>query len=245
MNTCTFLLPIRSRTLTNRQHPSLYNDIFRHLLSGISQDQVRQSACSPYLPSIDILFQINSMRLPYVSDPPPTNTPDEARILSSVQARRAPNPLLPLDLALLHSFPVAEGWNSFIGAIRTRTSLSDIVRELAICRVAVLNGALFEWEQHAPLLQQGGLSKEALQIVGNRQTDFCDVESRERFSRDQRAVLRYTDAMTMTVTVSDEVFRELKECFNDQEVVEITATVAAYNCVSRFLVALDVGETNK
>jgi hypothetical protein len=30
----------------------------------------------------------------------------------------------------------------------------------------------------------------------------------------------------------------------DREVVELTATVAAYNCVSRFLVALDVGECN-
>ncbi|CAI7655505.1 unnamed protein product [Penicillium manginii] len=91
-------------------------------------------------------YNPNTMRLPYVPDPPPTSTPEEARILSSVQARRAPNPLLPLDLALLHSFPVADGWNSFIGAIRTRTTLSTVIRELAICRVAVINGALFEWE---------------------------------------------------------------------------------------------------
>ena len=32
--------------------------------------------------------------------------------------------------------------------------------------------------------------------------------------------------------------------FGERGVVEITATVAAYNCVSRFLVALDVGERN-
>ncbi|KAJ5656801.1 hypothetical protein N7507_008751 [Penicillium longicatenatum] len=184
------------------------------------------------------------MRLPYVPDPPPTTTDDEARILASVQARRAPNPLLPLDLALLHSFPVTEGWNSFIGAIRTRTSLSTVVRELAICRVAVVNGALFEWEQHAPLLQQGGLSQEALKLVGDAQADFSDEGSLSLLSEEQRAVLRYTDAMTKTVTVSDGVFGELKRKFNDQEVVEITATVAAYNCVSRFLVALDVGEKN-
>jgi alkylhydroperoxidase family enzyme len=50
--------------------------------------------------------------------------------------------------------------------------------------------------------------------------------------------------MTRTVTVPEEVFRELRACFDEREVVEITATVAAYNCVSRFLVALDVGEKN-
>lgn len=58
------------------------------------------------------------------------------------------------------------------------------------------------------------------------------------------AVLSYTDAMTLDVQVSDDVFSGLKETFDEKEVVEITATIAAYNCVSRFLVALDVGERN-
>ena len=184
------------------------------------------------------------MRLPYVADPPATSTPDEARILASVQARRAPNPLLPLDLALLHSYPVTEGWNSFIGAIRTRTTLTTVVRELAICRVAVVNGALFEWEQHAPLLTEGGLSADALKFIGDAEADFSNEAASSVLSADQRAVLKYTDAMTKTVTVPDEVFAELKGCFDEREVVEITATIAAYNCVSRFLVALDVGEKN-
>jgi len=50
--------------------------------------------------------------------------------------------------------------------------------------------------------------------------------------------------MTLDVRVPDKVFAALKDLFSDKEVVEITATVAAYNCVSRFLVALDVGERN-
>jgi len=56
--------------------------------------------------------------------------------------------------------------------------------------------------------------------------------------------LSYTDAMTLSVSVPDEVFAKLKANFSEKEVVEITATIAAYNCVSRFLVALDVGERN-
>lgn len=58
------------------------------------------------------------------------------------------------------------------------------------------------------------------------------------------AVLAYTDAMTLDVQVSDVVFAKLKASFSEKEVVEVTATIAAYNCVSRFLVALDVGERN-
>ena len=58
------------------------------------------------------------------------------------------------------------------------------------------------------------------------------------------AVLAYTDAMTLDVAVPETVFARLRAAFGDREVVEITAAVAAYNCVSRFLVALDVGERN-
>lgn len=60
----------------------------------------------------------------------------------------------------------------------------------------------------------------------------------------QWAVIAYTDAMTSDIKVPDAVFTELKKWFNEREIVEVTATVAAYNCVSRFLVALDVGEMN-
>jgi hypothetical protein len=39
-------------------------------------------------------------------------------------------------------------------------------------------------------------------------------------------VLKYTDAMTKTVTVPDEVFAELKGCFDEREVVEIVAVIS-------------------
>lgn len=73
-----------------------------------------------------------------------------------------------------------------------------------------------------------------------------DGTGKEEWGLDERqvAVVRYTDAMTVGCRVPDEVFAEVKRLFGEREVVEITATVAAYNCVSRFLVALDVGEMN-
>ncbi|OJJ47692.1 hypothetical protein ASPZODRAFT_131247 [Penicilliopsis zonata CBS 506.65] len=179
------------------------------------------------------------MRLPYVPDPPATNTAAEAETLARVQARRGATGLIPLDLALLHSFPVADGWNSFIGAIRTRTSLPAEIRELIICRVAVLNGAWFEWGQHAPLLQESGFDEAALSAVRDLETGSDSV-----LTPAQQAVVAYTDAMTKTVTVPNPVFQRVQEYFSDRETVDITATVAAYNCVSRFLVALDVGEHN-
>ena len=67
----------------------------------------------------------------------------------------------------------------------------------------------------------------------------------EGLSEVQWAVVDYTDAMTKDVQVADAIFAKMKRWFGEQEIVEITATIAAYNCVSRFLVALDIGEMNQ
>jgi len=57
-------------------------------------------------------------------------------------------------------------------------------------------------------------------------------------------VLEYTDAITLDVHVPDELMTRMKASFNEKEIVEITTTIGCYNCVSRFLVALDVAESN-
>ncbi|KAH8911013.1 carboxymuconolactone decarboxylase [Coniochaeta sp. PMI_546] len=184
------------------------------------------------------------MRLPYIPDPPPTSSEEEERIVAAVRARRAPRPLQALDLTLLHSPPVADGWNSFLGAIRTRTSLAQDIRELAISRVAVVNRAWYEWAHHAPLAVQGGIEEGLMDKVKVPEALRLGEGEGEGFTERQWATLVYADEMTRNVEVRDETFAVLKGLFTDQEVVEITATVAAYNCVSRFLVALDVGEKN-
>ncbi|KAL2215111.1 putative 4-carboxymuconolactone decarboxylase [Thermoascus aurantiacus ATCC 26904] len=188
------------------------------------------------------------MRLPYApSSPPPDAAPGTDEIYARIAARRAPRPLIPLDLALLHSPPVADGWNSLLGAIRSKTTLSQDLLELAVCRVAVLNGAVYEWNAHAPLALKAGVKPEVLRVVRELPVGFSTSDQGAGCLSDvQAAVLAYTDQMTKNVNVDEEVFNRLKSVagLNDREVVELTAAVAAYNCVSRFLVALDVGENN-
>ncbi|RYN58836.1 hypothetical protein AA0114_g1889 [Alternaria tenuissima] len=183
------------------------------------------------------------MRLPYVPDPPNFTSEEDKTVEQRVRQRRGEKGLIALDRTLLHAPPVADGWNSFLGSIRTKTSLPTAIRETAICRVAVLNKAWYEWESHSPILESAtDVTKDQVRAV---------LESAAREPLDDilgprlSAVLAYTDAMTLDVRVPDAVFGKLKEAgFSDKEIVEITATIAAYNCVSRFLVALDVGERN-
>ena len=182
------------------------------------------------------------MRLPYIPNDPQMETEEDAAIVQRVKDRRG-GKLIALDKTLLHAPAVANGWNSFLGAIRTQTSLPGSVRELAICRVAVLNKAWYEWDQHRPILEQTGvLSAEAVESLKERATSGGKDVRAGIFDEKHLAVLEYTDAMTLGCIVPEPVFAQLKRFFSEKEVVEITSTIAAYNCVSRFLVALDVGE---
>lgn len=103
-----------------------------------------------------------------ITSTPSSTAPTDSAVYAQLTARRAPSPLQPLDLTLLHSPAVASGWSSFLNAIRTQTSLPASIRELCICRVAVLNGADYEWEHHVPLLRDAGLSEAAITEVQSR-----------------------------------------------------------------------------
>ncbi len=172
-------------------------------------------------------------RIPYV----PADLQEPKAIVDAVRARRGGR-LLNLDRLLLHSPPLAAGWNAYLGAVRTETALSPRLREIAMCVVAVINGAEYEFVHHAPLLVKAGGTQaqvDALRDVAAARRD------RERFDDAERAVIALTDEMTRQVRVSDETFEAVRSALRDERLlVEIVAVVAAYNMVSRFLVAFDV-----
>src|SRR5690606_5527306 len=71
---------------------------------------------------------------------------------------------------LLNSTPIAEGWLNYLTAIRQKSGLSPKIRELLIMRVAVLNEADYEFEQHLPIAIKEGCTQE--QVNGLRVNDF-------------------------------------------------------------------------
>ncbi|MHC3475189.1 carboxymuconolactone decarboxylase family protein [Streptomyces sp. 7R007] len=155
-------------------------------------------------------------------------------IADRIRARRG-GTLRPLDRVLLHSPAVADGWNSLLGAVRRRMTLPADVRELVVLRIAVRNRAPYEWAAHEPEARAAGLTDRHLAALrADDVTDHPDLDER------QRRVLAYTDVMTRDVHVPAAVFDALRDHFTPAELVELTVTVAAYNMVSRFLVALDV-----
>ncbi|MEU6374962.1 carboxymuconolactone decarboxylase family protein [Streptomyces sp. NPDC046909] len=158
------------------------------------------------------------------------DTDGSGDIAQRIRDRRG-GTLHPLDRMLLHSPQLADGWNSLLGAVRGRMELPADIREMTVLRIAVLNRAEYEWTAHEGEARRAGLTD----------ADLVELRREEpEFDERRRRVIAYTDAMTRDIQVKDELFDALRGDFTDAQLVELTATVAAYNMVSRFLVALDV-----
>ena len=68
-----------------------------------------------------------------------------------------------------------------------------------------------------------------------------DYETSPLYTEAERAALRYADAMTVTGRdVSDELFADLREFYDDDQIVELTETVAWENASSKFNRALRI-----
>ena len=168
-------------------------------------------------------------RVPLIDE---STRPELAQLIATIKSERG-GKLLHLYQALLNSPPVAEGWLKLFTAIRQKTELGGRYRELAILRVALLNGADYEYRAHLPFALQEGLSQEQIDAIPGWQLS-------ERFDQRERTVLAYTDAMTRGIRVPDAVFAEVRRHFDERETVELTATIGGYNLVSRFLVAMQL-----
>ena len=175
------------------------------------------------------------MRIP---DWTPESKPQPEELVRAILERRGGS-LLNLDKALLWSEPLARGWNAYLKNVRTGLGASRQLRELGICTVALLTGASYEYHHHAPdYLAAGGAqaSLDALQAYVKAGASGVPAG----LEGDEALVARYAAQMTRDVVVDDALFAQMKARFETSELVEITAAIATYNMVARFLVALGV-----
>ena len=168
-------------------------------------------------------------RVPYIDD---TTNPELAELCERIRAQRGGR-VYNLYKALLNSPEIADGWLHLFTAIRQRAELPGDYRELVIMSVAILNGADYEFVQHIPFALKAGLTQPQLDALANwRESPLFDAK--------QRAVLEYVECMTRHVHVPDEVFAPVAAHFGPRQLVELTATIAGYNLVSRFLEAVEI-----
>ncbi len=171
------------------------------------------------------------MRIPLII---PGTKPELAAQEAQIMAERGR--ISELYGVLLNSPPIAHGWEQMLSAVRNRNSIPAGLRELVILRVAVLNRAPYEFDAHVPHALAAGVSAEAVEASRG-----VPLAADAPFTEAQRVALRLADAMTRDIDVPDALYAEVRQHFDVQGQLDLVATVAAYNMVSRFLVALQIG----
>jgi len=170
--------------------------------------------------------------IPYVS----AQLAEPVELVAAIRQRRGGS-LLNLDRMLLHSPPLARGWNAFLGEVRTGLALAAQPLELVVSYVAVLNGAPYEYAHHAPLYLAAG----GRQPVLDAMREGASAVAVDGLDTAERALLQLTLEMTRDIVVAPATRDAARTAIGgDRELVEVIGVIAAYNMVSRFLIATGV-----
>lgn len=166
----------------------------------------------------------------------PLDLQEPADLVDSIRKRRG-GQLINLDRMLLHSIPFAKGWNAFLKEVRENLHMDAQLRELAICVVAVLNRADYEFMHHAPVYVAAGGAQARMDMLRKLGTPEFDSS---QYTPIENQVIELTKAMTVSVQVPEALMKSLQDQLGNSHLVELVGVIATYNMVSRFLVALQV-----
>jgi alkylhydroperoxidase family enzyme len=162
---------------------------------------------------------------------PNVDSPDAQQMVEQIRKERGGR-FPHLFHMQLYNPAIADGWLRLGTAVRFKSELDDATRELAICLVARITGAEYEWRAHRRIAIDQGFSEPALESILNwRQGEFDER---------QRAVLSLAEELTKSVAVQDATFEAARRHLSPRQLVELVTTVAYYGMVARFLVGLQI-----
>jgi alkylhydroperoxidase family enzyme len=167
-----------------------------------------------------------------------------AELIAKIKGARRGR-LINIYRLMLHSPALANAWFELNQAVRYGTEIDGQSRELAVIRVAILNGVEYVQRAHGPsyALQEG--------LTPEQVTALADWSRSSLFDDKQRALLAYVDAVTRDIDVPEPVFSAFRSHHSERQIVELTLLIGAYNMLTRFLQALrvdpepPVGATNE
>jgi len=169
-------------------------------------------------------------RVPLIEE---TKHPELAESIAKIKGARGGR-LINIYRLMLHSPALANAWFDLNQAVRYGTEIDGQSRELAVIRVAILNGVEYVQRAHGPAYAlKEGLTPEQIAALS-------DWRASQLFNAQQRALLAYTDAITEKIEVTDDVFNNARKHFSERQIVELTMLIGAYNMLTRFLKALKV-----
>ena len=169
-------------------------------------------------------------RVPFIDpDQRPELAPLAARISGARRGR-----VINVYRALLNSPPLAETWFEHLNAVRWKTSLSGRLREIVIIRIGHLVRVAYILKQHVPKLAVAeGVTLAECAALEDWRASGC-------FDEIERAVLAYTDAVTLEAAAGDATYAAVAKHFDAAAMVELTVLIGTYNMHARVVNALQL-----
>ena len=180
------------------------------------------------------------MRLttPRIAPVPADSWTEEQREI--VEPMLARGPLLNIFRTLLAHPPAAKAflvWGNYI--LGRKSTLPRREREIVILRTGFLCRSGYEWTQHVPIGRRAGLTDEEI----DRIKIGADAPG---WSAADVALLRATDDLLREQFITEPVWAELAQHFEERQRMDLVFTVGQYTQVSMLLnsfgVQLDEGQ---
>jgi AhpD family alkylhydroperoxidase len=135
---------------------------------------------------------------------------------------------------IAHSRSNMIGWGAFEWFQERAHRVDERLKDLAATRVATMVGCQFCIDIGSALGRKAGVTEEQLR-------DFHNYRSSPLYSSEERLVMEYAEELTKEhVEVPDELFARLREHFDEDQIVELTAAIAIENFRARFNNALEI-----
>jgi alkylhydroperoxidase family enzyme len=128
---------------------------------------------------------------------------------------------------------LARAFHTFNGYILFASTLSPRQRELLVLRVAAVRRSEYEWEQHAVLAGDAGITEDEVAriAVGPDAPGWPALDG---------AMVRAVDELIVEGGVSDATWEVLAAELDDQQLMDLVFTVGAYEVLALALRSFDV-----
>jgi AhpD family alkylhydroperoxidase len=157
---------------------------------------------------------------------------DQQPLWDRLEAERK-MPTANIFRSLANAPVLLDAFLSYANAMRDGSLLSPKLRELAILSVGHATGSEYEIAHHQSHGRKAGLTDEQLAGV-------ADGENPELFNEAERAVIALAREATIKVNVSDASWAAAAKHLDDQQMVELTLTIAWYNSGVRVMGLLGI-----
>lgn len=154
---------------------------------------------------------------------------DQLELISRASMDKPPN----IILTLARHKKLLKRWQVFLGHILNKSTLPPREREIVILRIGHLCRSGYEWSQHVEIGKKAGLKDEEIERIkhGPDAKGWSSIES---------AIIRATDELHSDAFVSDATWNELKQTYDDNQLMDLIFTVGNYTMVSMALNTLGV-----